>query len=312
MQKLVSVCVITYNSSEFVLETLESIKNQTYKNIELIISDDCSQDDTLQVIYEWKKNNIERFSSIKIISVEKNTGVAINLKRSIEASTGEWIKIIAGDDILRNDCIDIFMKNVEKTNNEFYICNIEPFVKRGEVPRKIIDNYAYLFYRSTKSLKTKKRRVLYTLEFPGPAWFFSKRCYKAVGGIDENYSMMDEWPFIYSILSKNFNISPVKDKLIYYRISQNSLSHQNQSFGNPIMIKQNKEFFYNVRLKDLRRKKRYLTILDQRVFYKVKDRQISKFYKTSRVNNAVLFLYRLNPIYIYNKLAFIFWKLINE
>ncbi|NJW55213.1 glycosyltransferase, partial [Salinimicrobium oceani] len=43
---LVSVVVVTYNSSEFIIDTLESIKNQTYPNIELIISDDCSGDDT--------------------------------------------------------------------------------------------------------------------------------------------------------------------------------------------------------------------------------------------------------------------------
>ncbi|MDR0890977.1 MAG: glycosyltransferase [Endomicrobium sp.] len=46
---LVSVCVITYNSSKYVLETLESIKTQTYQNIELIVSDDCSTDDTVEV-----------------------------------------------------------------------------------------------------------------------------------------------------------------------------------------------------------------------------------------------------------------------
>ena len=50
---LVSVVVITYNSAKFVIETLESVKSQTYKNIELIISDDCSTDDTVERCRLW-------------------------------------------------------------------------------------------------------------------------------------------------------------------------------------------------------------------------------------------------------------------
>ncbi|MFY7734922.1 MAG: glycosyltransferase, partial [Bacteroidia bacterium] len=50
MEKLVSVPVVTYNAAEFVLETLESIFNQTYQNIELIVSDDCSKDNTVEIV----------------------------------------------------------------------------------------------------------------------------------------------------------------------------------------------------------------------------------------------------------------------
>ena len=57
---LVSIIVITYNSAKFVLETLESAKAQTYQNIELIISDDGSTDNTVQICREWLKNNEEQ------------------------------------------------------------------------------------------------------------------------------------------------------------------------------------------------------------------------------------------------------------
>ena len=53
---LVSVVVITYKSANTILETLESFKQQTYKNIELIVSDDCSPDHTVEVVEEWIKN----------------------------------------------------------------------------------------------------------------------------------------------------------------------------------------------------------------------------------------------------------------
>ena len=72
---LVSVPVLTYNAAEFVEDTLESIFNQTYQNIELIISDDCSKDTTVALVENWcsQPRVKKRFVEIKIITVPKNT-----------------------------------------------------------------------------------------------------------------------------------------------------------------------------------------------------------------------------------------------
>jgi len=80
---LVSIIVITYNSAKFVLETLESAKAQTYQNIELIISDDGSTDNTVQICREWLKNNKESFVNTELITVEKNTGIPANCNRGV-------------------------------------------------------------------------------------------------------------------------------------------------------------------------------------------------------------------------------------
>src|SRR5947209_20083704 len=102
---LVSVIVITYNSASTVLETLISIKQQTLQNIELIITDDCSYDTTVEVCLNWLNLNRERFVNVTILKADKNTGVAANCNRGLKASTGQWIKFIAGDDILLTDCL---------------------------------------------------------------------------------------------------------------------------------------------------------------------------------------------------------------
>ena len=69
---LVTVVVITYNSSKYVIETLDSIYNQTYTNLELIISDDCSKDDTIKICEDWLKKNGNRFYHTEIITTEIN------------------------------------------------------------------------------------------------------------------------------------------------------------------------------------------------------------------------------------------------
>ena len=82
---LVSIIVITYNSSKYVLETLESAKAQTYQNIELIISDDGSQDETVELCEKWLAENKDRFIDSQIITVEKNTGIPANCNRGVKA-----------------------------------------------------------------------------------------------------------------------------------------------------------------------------------------------------------------------------------
>ena len=116
---LVSIVVVTYNSSDFVLETLESAYNQTYDNIELIISDDASTDNTIEVVKQWENENKDRFVDFKIISTPFNTGVAANLNRGIKECKGEWVKTIAGDDILLPDCI----KHCISFTNDHSGCN---------------------------------------------------------------------------------------------------------------------------------------------------------------------------------------------
>ena len=71
----VTVSVITYNSAKYVAETLESIKNQSYPNLILQISDDCSTDNTIDICKSWINKNKDRFVKTKIIVSEYNTGV---------------------------------------------------------------------------------------------------------------------------------------------------------------------------------------------------------------------------------------------
>jgi glycosyltransferase involved in cell wall biosynthesis len=118
---LVSITVITYNSSKFVLETLQSAKQQTYRNIELIISDDCSTDETVEICRQWVEENKDRFVRTKIITSDYNTGIPANSNRAVRASKGEWIKGIAGDDILLPDCISQNVEYVTSVNSEALI-----------------------------------------------------------------------------------------------------------------------------------------------------------------------------------------------
>ena len=125
---LVSVAVVTYNSSKTVIETLDSIFNQTYPNLELIVSDDRSTDNTVEICREWIDAHKERFVRTELLTVEKNTGVSANMNRGADACEGEWVKDIAGDDVLLPDCVETCVEYIQ--NHPEAVCvfaNVEVF-----------------------------------------------------------------------------------------------------------------------------------------------------------------------------------------
>ncbi|MEX0780311.1 MAG: glycosyltransferase family 2 protein [Balneolales bacterium] len=91
---LVSIITPTYNSHQFIEETINSLLNQTYSNWELIITDDCSSDDTWKIL----NNYAEKDNRIKIFRLEQNSGAGIARNNSIKQSNGRFIAFCDSDD----------------------------------------------------------------------------------------------------------------------------------------------------------------------------------------------------------------------
>ena len=93
---LVSIITPSYNSSKFIEECINSVTSQTYKDWEMIIVDDCSKDDSIQVITKYAKKN----NRIKVILLEENVGAAKARNIAIKESKGKympfWIQMIYG------------------------------------------------------------------------------------------------------------------------------------------------------------------------------------------------------------------------
>jgi glycosyltransferase involved in cell wall biosynthesis len=102
MKPIISVCVPTYNGSEFLQECIESILLQTFLDFELIIVDDRSSDLTLEIAEEYAA----RDSRIVIVRNPENLGLVGNWNRCIELAKGEWIKFVFQDDIIEPTCLE--------------------------------------------------------------------------------------------------------------------------------------------------------------------------------------------------------------
>ena len=90
---LVSIIMPSCNTANFIAESIQSVINQTYKNWELLIVDDCSTDNTDEVVASFKDKRIRYFKN------KKNSGAALTRNKAMRKAQGEWIAFLDSDDL---------------------------------------------------------------------------------------------------------------------------------------------------------------------------------------------------------------------
>lgn len=242
---LVSILVLAYNSSRTIVETLESAKAQDYPSLELIISDDGSTDDTVDVCRKWLSDNSERFVRTKIIIAEKNKGVSANCNQAILAGDGEWGKIIGGDDILLTNCIssniDYVLKNPDA---RFVFSKMKAFEnKNGEyiITDSYLSEKAILCFSLNAS---EQHEVLYEFSFPPTPTFFFHLDTIRLFLYKEEYRYCEDYPQWFFLTRAGYKLYLNPTELVLYR-REESLFHSVNRFCNPHFVSTYKLFFYN-------------------------------------------------------------------
>ena len=224
---LVSILVVTYNSSKYIIDALESVKNQTYQNVELVVSDDCSKDETVDVCRKWMDENKSRFVNVELVTTEKNTGTSANANRGLQKCKGEWVKFCAGDDALFSDCVEKLVQFV--TNNpearaitgklkEYRFSFDEENVVVGHMSR-YNDNKEIL----DKSAEEQLKKLVYGNSFIPPTGFFCMQVVREVGGFDEKYGILEDFPFYLQLLMHGYKFYRIDEFVAKYRTSDTNV-----------------------------------------------------------------------------------------
>lgn len=296
---LVSIVVSTYNSSKFVLETLKSAKAQTYQNIELIVSDDCSTDDTVEICRRWIDENKDRFVRTELITIEKNTGISANCNRGRKAAKGEWIKGIAGDDVLMEDCIRWNYEHVSK----------HPEIKLLQSNNLIIDeasniigksNSIHYFYSNEISAKEQHRILLFTYRGNTPTLFIKREFFDNGFMYDEEIRNVEDYQMYLRLTASGEKIYFFDKCTVKYR--KNSFSVQRDNEKNTKIVK-------SFRLNGILLSKKYVLPYVKgvnRLFisyndYIVKKFVPSKFNKNNFLGRKIWFILYF-PYFIYSNL----------
>lgn len=305
---LVSIIVITYNSSKYVLETLESAKAQTYQNIELIVSDDSSQDNTVEICKNWIEVNKERFVRTELVTVEKNTGIAANCNRGIKSSKGSWFKIIAGDDILFEKCIAIYIEATRENSEKFFFSKFnvlsDDINKKVQLENSYEKNYI-LFQGNQFDNLMNNGYFLPSITFFGNTFELIK-----VGLFNEDYPFQEDFPMWFKILKKGYQFCFINRYTVVYRIHGDSI-YNNKLIANKKWHKSFKKFFYKEMLPERIRRKQYLKAWDFIMHLLYIDLTILFGNKKGFIDNCCKTIRVLSPLYAkntFNRLFKIFKK----
>ena len=203
--KKVSVIIPLYNEEKYILDCINSVINQTYKNIEIIVIDDKSTDNSLKLLKKIKDNRI------KIIELNENKGVSNARNKGIEEATGDYLCFIDSDDFWVKYKIEKQLKFIE--NKEFIYSDYMYTKSNGETIKKV----------SVPKCLTYKQALKNTCIFTSTVMFDMSKINKEDLYMP-NLQIGEDTYVWWNILKKGITAYGMNEVLAYYRIKGKSLS----------------------------------------------------------------------------------------
>ncbi|MFP7656876.1 glycosyltransferase family 2 protein [Chryseobacterium proteolyticum] len=212
---LVTVVVVSYNHSGYIEECLNSIKNQTYKNIQLIVGDDASPDNSVEVFENWLVNN--NYPAEKNFHT-KNTGLATMLNECVQLARGKYIKLIAADDFLHPDFLEKCVKILETKDNSFAVAFTSAYIV--EKDESLVEYYGnFDFYKDEHQF----RKLEKTRNFvPAVSALIKTKALIETGSYNKDI-LLEDYDKWLKINQKYFFIF-IPEHLAYYRKHDENIS----------------------------------------------------------------------------------------
>jgi glycosyltransferase involved in cell wall biosynthesis len=236
---LVSICIPTYNGEKYIEEALNSAINQTYTNLEIIISDDASADNTIEIITKYKT-----LTQIPIyIYDHKPNGIGANWNNCVKKANGKYIKFLFQDDALLPTCIEEMVQLAETSNTIGLVYCKRDFIydKKDNYSIEWIKNCGIL-HASWKNIQTKEgvlkgKKYLkdeYLLHAPKnkfgepTAVLLDKKVFEKIGYFNENLKQALDIEFWWRVLNC-FDAGFVDKDLILFRLHSEQATQKNSN-----------------------------------------------------------------------------------
>lgn len=181
---LVSIVVTCYNKENYILKTLESIKNQKYKNFELIIIDDASKDNSRNLIKNFVKDFNKR---VKLIFHKKNKGKAYSLNEALKICKAKYFVTVDADSFLEENCLEKAVEFMEKNNFA-----ASSAIVKVHNPNNLLQYFQYLEYILFAFTKKILSKIFSIHVLPGPFTIYRTKILKKVNGFDESSLVEDQ------------------------------------------------------------------------------------------------------------------------
>lgn len=214
---LVSIITVVYNGEKHIEQTIKSVLNQTYSNIEYLIIDGASTDNTLKIINQYKEK-ITQFVS------EEDSGIYNAMNKGLALAKGEIIGILNAD--------DYYFENTIQQVVEAFSASKSDLIYGNMVKLKTLQNIDYL-----KEVAPNISLIEQTMPIFHPATFVKKSVYEKIGGFNEKYKLSADYDFIYRAYKNNLNFEYIPQPLTVFRIDGiSSTNCQSYKEGYKILV----------------------------------------------------------------------------
>lgn len=204
--KKVSIIVPVYNTGKYIKKCIESLLNQTHKNLEIILINDGSKDNSEEIILSYKD------SRIKYIAKE-NEGIGKTRNLGIEVASGDYLMFIDSDDYIREDCVEKFLQKCQKTNCDLVISNFYE-------DKKVLKEVKYPYFEDS-SLKDNPD-ILNKVNLGPCNKIYSKELFSDPKNRFVEDLKYEDAPFVCRMLCTAKKIGKIDECLSYYVIHDNS------------------------------------------------------------------------------------------
>jgi glycosyltransferase involved in cell wall biosynthesis len=275
---LVSIVAVCHNHSKYVLETLNSIRGQTYPEIELIIINNL-RDECEDIIRKWIE--AEKVDCV-FIQNEKPLSVTANFNIGLEISTGKYFQGISCDDIMLSSKIEKQV-HLYNTLDDNYVCVYGDMIIIDEEGKEI--SGSTVLDSKVRKWGLKKFPVgnlsyeLSLLSFiPAPSVLIKTETLKKLGGYDEKY-IIEDWPTWIMFSKGGFKFAAIEDVVVKYRVLVNSMDHSRslEYFKTLISIYYDNKDFFDFKNKEIIRALYNLILSSKEKSYFFSLKQYSKF-----------------------------------
>ena len=214
----ISIIIPCYNTEEYIEECINSAINQTYPNIEIIIVNDGSTDNTLLIVEKFNK-----IENVKIIS-QPNNGAAVARNTGLKYATGDYIQFLDADDVLDPNKIAHQMKIVEQINYTNDILIFGKWTILGKDIHQMNDNQKKVWHSYQYPTDLLIDFAIIPCCLPPNVYLIPRNIIEKAGTWDETLSKNDDGEFFARILKHSKELLFCSDSISYYRSTPNSLS----------------------------------------------------------------------------------------
>ena len=230
-EPLVTIFTPVYNHENYLDEYFESIIKQTYENIELIIIDDASTDQSVKVIEKWLPMIEDRFVKFSYIPRNENKGLIYNCNEGVDLARGKYMYLFASDDIMLPTNVEEKVNYLEK-NPQYSLVYSDGYIQYENSEITFSSIYKLLFRRkfsnTTKHYFGNVKNEVFIKNFIRAATVCIRReCIINVGKYSTKYSLEDNYMWIK--LSQIYEFGFINKPLVKYRVHNKSLSHSEKN-----------------------------------------------------------------------------------